>query len=368
MNDKVETEKEAGRRPLGRTLLALALGASLLALAGPRAVLSQPATWGPITDLVRSLEVGRPVSHGHLTIVPVYLTSVRLRAEFVPFDEAVKNGWVEITELDGGRVPEVRISNRSKRTVYLMGGEILTGAKQDRILATDLLLGPGTADLVVPVYCVEHGRWTQTTGTFTTKNNIGTFELRAKAQLQEVEAQSAIWNKISEQNRKMGVAAPTSAYQDAYDAAPNKERIKVIEEKMTAVPRLYKDTVGVVIALGGRVVSVDIFANPALFAKQWPKILRSSALSAITHETPGVLSQKAAADFLRTFPLRPYHIKKGLDLGMEYVSVETGANIKALVYEGAVVHLAAFPQDDGRMKVIDDRTDDQRIRVIRDAE
>jgi hypothetical protein len=105
-----------------------------------------------------------------------------------------------------------------------------------------------------------------------------------------------------------------------------------------------------------------------LFAKEWPKILRSSALSSITHETPGVLDQRAAAAMLRTFPAKEYQIKKGLDLGMDYTSVETEANIKALVYQGAVLHLAAFPQEDGRMKVIDDRTDDQRIRVIREAE
>ena len=368
MRNKEKMEKEMGRRRLGRTVLTLVLGVTLLALAGPGPVLSQPAPGRPISDLIGSLEVGRPVSHGPLTIVPVYLTAVRLRSEFVPFDEAVKNGWVEIAELDGGRVPQVRISNRSKRTIYLMGGEILSGAKQDRILASDLLLGPGTADLVVPVYCVEHGRWTQTTGTFTTKGNIGTFALRAKAQKQEPEAQSEIWDKISEENRKMGVAAPTSAYQAAYDAAPNKEKMQVIEEKMAAIPRLYRDTVGVVIALGGRVVSVDIFANPALFTKQWPKILRSSALSALTHETVGRLDQRAAAAMLRTFPAKEYQIKKGLDLGMDYTSVETEANIKALVYQGAVLHLAAFPQEDSRMKVIDDPTDDQRIRVIREAE
>ncbi|MDH4197708.1 MAG: hypothetical protein OEW05_09900 [Candidatus Aminicenantes bacterium] len=368
MRNKEKMEKEAGRRRLRRAALTLVLGATLLALAGPRLVLSQSSPGRPISDLVRSLEVGRPVSHGHLTIVPVYLTAVRLRTEFVPFDEAVKNGWLEITELDGGSVPEVKISNRSKRTIYLMGGEILTGAKQDRMLASDLLLGPGTTDLVVPVYCVEHGRWTQTTGTFTTRNIIGTSALRDKAQKQAAEAQSEIWDTISEQNRVMGVAAPTSAYQAAYDAASNKARIKVIEEKMTAIPRLYKDTVGVVIALGGRVVSVDIFGNPALFAKQWPKILRSSALSALTHKTPGLLDQRAAAALLRTFPAMNYQVKKGLDLGMDHTSIETGANIKALVYQGAVLHLAAFPEDDGRMKVIDDRTADERIRVIREAE
>jgi hypothetical protein len=361
MNTNTTTvTKGRGRRLL---LGGLALGAALLlGLRAPHAAGDQG---GPISALIKLLEVGRPVAHQALTIVPIYRTDTPRPGDFVMLDEAVKNGWIEIGELDGGRVPQVRISNLSKRTIYIMGGEILTGARQDRILASDLLLGPGTRNLVVPVYCVEHGRWTAVTPNFTTRNNIGTYDLRAKAAGKGETAQSEIWNSVAEQNARVGVASPTSAYQDAYEAEGNKRKIQAIEEKMSAIPRLMKDTVGVVIALGGRIVSADIFADAVLFQKQWPKILRSSALSAIGHQGTGKLDQASAATFLKALVDKNYQQKKSLDLGIEYSCLDDDVTVQALAFDGAVVHLAAFAQQGGLKKVIETEGPEQRIRVIR---
>lgn len=355
--NKTKVTKGMGWRVL---LACLALGAVLV-----NSPFASPDKTGSVAMLVKLLEVGRSVAYQALTIVPIYRADNPRPGDFVMLDEAVKNGWIEIGELDGGRVPQVRISNLSKRTIYIMGGEILTGARQDRILASDLLLGPGTRNLVVPVYCVEHGRWTAVSPNFTTKNNIGTYDLRAKAAGKGEAAQSEIWNSVAEQNVRVGVASPTSAYQDAYEAEGNKRKIQAIEEKMSAIPRLMRDTVGVVIALGGRIVSTDIFADPALFQKQWPKILRSSALSAIGHQGTGKLDQAAAADFLKGLMDKTYQQKKGLDLGIEHSCLDDDVTVQALAFENAVVHLAAFAQEGGRKKVIETEGPEQRIRVIR---
>ncbi|MCX6558929.1 MAG: hypothetical protein NTZ26_00310 [Candidatus Aminicenantes bacterium] len=352
--------KGMGRRA---ALALLVLGGFLLAAGAAPAADKN----GPIPSLVRVLEVGRPVTHQGLTIVPVYRTDAPRPKDWVMFDEAVKNGWIEVGELDGGRVPQVRISNLSKRTIYLMGGEILTGARQDRILASDLLLGPGTRNLVVPVFCVEHGRWTAVSPGFTTKNNIGTYDLRAKAMAKGEAAQTEIWDRVAEQNARVGAASPTGAYQDAYESAGAKKQIAEIEDRMTAIPRLMKDTVGVVIGLGGRIVSADLFADPALFQKQWPKILRSSALAALGRRGEGSLKPEAAADFLKALLDKDYQIKKGLDLGFEHSFLDKDVNVQALVVDQAVAHLAAFAQEDDRTKVTGTDGPEQRIRVIRDG-
>lgn len=319
----------------------------------------------PVQDLIRSLEVGKPVSYGSLTVVPVYLTRIKDKTKYVTLEDAMKHKWLEITELEGGRVPRVKISNHSKHMIYLMGGEILTGCKQDRILASDLLLAPGTQDLTVPVYCVEHGRWTHRSKEFYSKNNIGTYKLRAKAQEKSAAAQSEIWDQISRQNRKMGVASPTSAYQDAYENKENVVRIEKIEKRMKVIPQLKKDTVGVVIGLGGKIVNVDIFANSFLFKKQWPKILRSSALSSINNDSSGTLGQNDAVNFLKSFMDKIFQTKKSLALGYEWTAIDSAANILALVYKGSVIHLAGFPQEKGGRKETQRDTPEQRIRVIR---
>jgi hypothetical protein len=161
----------------------------------------------------------------------------------------------------------------------------------------------------------------------------------------------------------MGVASATGAYQDAYDKEENRARISKIEEKMRNLPRLHADTVGVVIGLGAEVVSTDIFANPDLFIKQWPKILKSSALSSFGSAKGGSLDRTEAAEFLRSFMDRKYRSQSGLDLGVEYTSIDSEANIQALAYNDGVVHLAGFPQQEDRIKVIRDDRSDPRVPV-----
>jgi len=333
------------------TIMAMAvLTASLLA--GVKTSTVAQESRNPIPTMVRNLELGKPVSHGSLTIVPVYLDRVLDRTRYATLEDALKNGWITITEVEGGRVPQVKISNPSKHLVFLMGGEILTGCRQDRILAGDILLAPGTKDLLVPVYCVEQGRWSHVSQSFSSKQNLGTPALRARAQEKSPEAQSEIWGRIAEENRVMGVASATSAYQDAYDKKENRAEISKIEDKMRDVPRLYADTVGVVICVGDEVVSADIFANPDLFAKEWPKILKSSALSSLGSAKGGSPGRDEAAKFLRSFLDRKFRSQSGLDLGTEYSSIDSEANIQALAYNDGVVHLAGFPQEDDRIKVV----------------
>jgi hypothetical protein len=320
---------------------------------------------GPIQNLINTLEVGKALSYKNLTIIPVYSTKLRDRTKYTTLDEAFKNKWVEVTEVDGGQVPRVKITNLSKRTIYMMGGEILTGCKQDRILAQDVLLAPGTKNLLVPVYCVEHGRWTRNTSTFYSKKNIGTYKLRSRAQAKAPAAQSKIWEQIDKQNRDMGVVSGTSAYQDAYEKEENKASIAEIERKMQRVPRLYDDTIGVVIGLGNRIVSMDIFANPYLFKKQWPKILKSSALSSITNVKRGNITQHDAANFLKSLFGKDYERKPALDLGYELSVNDSDVNVNALVYKEKNIHMAGFPREDEKIGIKKSQNQDQRLRVIR---
>ncbi|MBP1766887.1 MAG: hypothetical protein H6P98_1002 [Candidatus Aminicenantes bacterium] len=344
------------------TTLAMAvLTALLLGTVRPAAVAEDSRD--PVRDTVRRLELGKGVSHGSLTIIPVYLDRVVDRTGYVSLDDALKNGWIAITEVEGGRVPQVKISNLSKHMIFLMGGEILTGCRQDRILAGDILLAPGTKDLLAPVYCVEQGRWSHVSQSFFSKKNLGTPALRARAQEKAPAAQSEIWGKIAEENSVMGVASATGAYQDAYDKEENRARISKIEEKMAGLPRLHSDTVGVVIGVGGSVVSADIFANPELFLKQWPKILKSSAFTSLGSARAASLDRDRAAEFLRSFLSRRFRTQPGLDLGVEYTSIDSVANIQALAHNDRVVHLAGFPQEEDRIKVI---LDDQRAPWLPD--
>lgn len=306
----------------------------------------------PVTRLIKSLELGKPLEHGGLTIIPVHMDRVGDRTSYATLEDALRNGWILVSEVETGRVPQVQISNLSRHAIFLMGGEILTGCRQDRILAQDVLLAPGTKNLLAPVFCVERGRWTPASSGFTSKQNLGTPALRAVALTKGAAAQSEIWDRIASENSKMGVTSPTEAYQDAYEKDGNKAAILGIEKKMKEAPFLESDAVGVIIAIGGAIASADIFANPDLFAKEWPKLLKSSALSSLGGPKSGGIDRERAAEFLRSFLDRGYRAQDGLDLGTEYVSTGLDVHIRALAVPSGVIHLSGFPQEKDRVKVV----------------
>jgi hypothetical protein len=162
-----------------------------------------------IQDLIETLEVGEPVYYDNLTIVPVYTTHVKDRSRYTTLDEALDKRWLEITEVDGGRVPQVRLRNRSDKYIFVMGGEILTGCRQDRIVGRDLMIRPHSKNVIVPVYCVEQGRWNYESEEFYSKKNLGTYDLRAEGQKCAGGAQDNIWGHVRSMCDRIGVPSAT---------------------------------------------------------------------------------------------------------------------------------------------------------------
>lgn len=295
--------------------------------------------------LIGKLEVGEAVYYENLTILPVYYIKPEAVSGYPTLDEALENNWLEITEVQGGRVPEVKITNRSDRYIFLLGGEILTGCKQDRIVGKDVLLGPKAKDVLVPVYCVEQGRWTHNSPQFYSKSNLGTYYLRSQAQMQLRSSQSNIWEHVSKSNRKMGVASRTNAYQELYDSPVVQRKIESYEKKMRDLPHMHKDTIGIVVGLGGKIVSADIFTSPAMFNKLWPKLLKSLAAAAISNDTKGSLGAEDAAEFLRKLYNKDFAKRSAVSEGVELYAVDDEINGNAIVFANEIIHLAVFTQD-----------------------
>lgn len=297
-----------------------------------------------IRDLIETLEVGGPIYYENLTIIPVYARCIRDQRYYSTLDEALDHGWLEITEVDGGSVPRVKVTNRSDDYIFVMGGEILSGCRQDRIVGRDVLLSPRARNVIIPVYCVEQGRWTYESKTFHSRGNLGTCRLRAEGQKASDGAQRDIWDRVSSVFEQVGLRSGTSRFQEAYECDETRKRISRVEKSMERMPYLCPDAIGVVIGVGGHVSSVDIFLNPDLFERLWPKLLRSSALAAFCDPARGSITQRDAILFLRGLHDHHYSMKAAIDQGFELSMLDSEVNVNALVYRDAVTHLAAFPE------------------------
>jgi len=318
-----------------------------------------------IQTLFRSLAVGEPVSYENLTVIPVYGSAIIDRSIYTTLDEALANNWLEIVEQKRASVPQVRVSNHSHNYVFLMGGEIISGGRQDRVIARDVLLAPRVRHVNVPVYCTEQNRWNQQTARFYSKKNLGTWRIRATSQYSPAGAQTSIWSDISTSLRNLGVRSSTGAYQSAYEQKGVRDEIRRHEQYLSAVPRLRGDAVGVVIAVGPNIISADIFGSPQLFRGLWPKILKSAALSAINDRRAGRIDPQAAVAFLNCVYRADFTIQGAVNLGREYSAFDNNVNVNALAFRHNVLHLAAFPRGIGTYPIDSNYAPEQRIPVIR---
>ena len=329
-------------RKISLILFAIVLATGLL-MADPVSVSAQ--SQNDLFDMIEALEVGEPVYYEFLTIVPVYSDNTKDRTRYATLEEALRNGWLDVEEFSSGSVPRVSVSNNSGNYVFIMGGEILTGCKQDRIVSRDALIGPRSHGVTLPVYCVEQGRWSENSDRFYSKGNLGTYQMRSYAQYGRQTMQASIWAHVSEANSRMGVRSSSNAYQALYDSEPVRRKIGSYERHLGRIPDLGRGTVGVVIAVGSRIVSADVFGNTRTFKALWPKIVKSAAMSAVYDGFSGRITQEAAARYLRRLHSNYYQQRQGIDLGVDLYCADHGVNVNALTWRHSVIHMAAFTEE-----------------------
>lgn len=311
---------------------------ALLGLALPLAA-ETPAA---IARAFGSLGLGEPQRFEGLTVI-LLLGRPPASRGCVTLEQALEREWLQIEEKDGGSVPEVWVTNRSDQTVFLMGGEILSGARQDRIVRQDVLVGPRRKRLAVPVYCVEQGRWHFTTERFGSEKNLGTYKLRAKARAGGPQGQSEVWAEVASANEQAGVLSPTGAYQDAYRDGRTARQAQELERRLANLARSQPLAVGVVVGLGDSIVSLDLFGDPSVFRELWPKILKSTALAA--RGGPARMTRGQATRLLDQLAHGDYLTGEAVDLGSALELHDAQWEAGALVSEGSLLHLAAFPQE-----------------------
>lgn len=237
-----------------------------------------------IREYLDMAKVGRKQVYKNMAVFPL-LSDYSLASDYILLDEALGSSVIEVTEVnDHGAVPNLKVHNKSPKMVLILDGEELVGAKQNRIVNTTILIAAG-ATVVIPVSCVEQGRWSYNTPRFYSEERIMPSRMRAmkSEQIQrsvrdrgEFQAdQSALWADISERAKRREAMSPSMAMANIYE-----KDLPSLQEYLQHFS-LIGYQVGAVFLINGEVVGMDAFGRPETFSKVFTKLVQSYALDAI---------------------------------------------------------------------------------------
>jgi ARG/rhodanese/phosphatase superfamily protein len=294
-----------------------------------------------------SITVGNPSSFGGLTIFPLFRTgSMSAPPDYALLDEAIAHGSARITELsESGSVPELRFENLGESPVLLLDGEELLGAKQNRVLNLTIL-APRKQSIIIPVSCVEAGRWHANTKEFHPAKHILYSRARAAKSAQVSLAmslnnsprsdQGAIWDEIAAKAERLSSRSPTQAMNAMYDSTA---------VSLDAYVRAFgwvEAQAGVIFAIGSETMGLDLMDHPFTMRAMLPKLLRSYALDAVEAPHPVVATDGQAAQFLAHTAAAESLIRPSIGIGNDVRL--TGSNVSgaALWANDRYVHVCSF--------------------------
>jgi len=312
-----------------RQALRLVLSAAAALAVCPAAALADKAGFDP-----DALDVGEPVLAHNIAVVPLFTKKAPPYDEYVVLEEAQAARSVKVSETRGGQVDQLVVRNRDsdKRPLYLLGGEVVLGGKQDRMVVNDTVVDPASTK-VLEVRCVEQGRWEGTDLTFRAGEAVAHPDLRRAALFK---GQGDVWSEVARKSSASQVSSATGTYRRVLQDKKVRDRIKgYLDELQARIPRSEKLT-GLAVAINGNLELVDVFDSPRLYAKLERKLLASYVLAALERQ-PGS-EAKARAYQAKAKKLGKAHVDtliRGTDAG--------GAGQKGNAKAGAQAQAAGGP-------------------------
>jgi len=221
--------------------------------------------------------------------------------DYISLGSALKKDVVQVKEVSqAGDVNTLVVLNASDHFVFMMDGDVLAGAKQNRVVNTSILLSPKSKTFI-PVSCVEQGRWRHTSLKFTDSTFVASSKLRAdkarrvRENLKKHKAfdadQREVWNYVSQSQQLYKMTSPTSNLSDIFEK--QEKDFDAFADAFPANPT----TNGVAIFIGTRLMALDIFNRREVYREYFPKILRATAFEAFQHPSKSTTVGQKEAEF-----------------------------------------------------------------------
>jgi hypothetical protein len=297
------------------------------------------------------VRVGEPLRYEALSVFPLF-AGVDSPVEYLLSDEGIGSGCVTVEEVsEQGSVPDLLVENKGDLRVLFLEGEELVGAKQNRVLNTSVLIA-AKSKVKIPVSCVEAGRWAYRGTRYSGSRQFGSGGTHSPSKLRSVlkmsvsesmrlsgshrSDQSKVWAEVSRQQESLGTSSASSAMSDTFQNY--KQRVTEFQGKLQYVD----GASGVAVAIGHKIVAVDMFDKPATCRKVWNRLLSGYVLDALEAKADEVqVDAGSVQEMLGTARAMSWEKAAPVGEGEEYRAQSGGGvHASALTFHESPVHLS----------------------------
>ena len=293
--------------------------------------------------------ISDPVKKNNITIF--FLQSkTKLENNFLTLEESISKSLVDIKEVNSkGTIRYLKVSNKSNQKLLILGSEQIIGnaLKQNRVVNNTTLV-PEQTTIMLSVSCCEKNRWSPAVANnictseslYFTKgrinNSVNIFDNNKTDQFK-------IWEDIAEKLDEFNTKSFTGTLEDTYN------KNKLYFDEITNYFTINENDVGVVAAIGNRLVNVEIFSSNKLLKMYFPKIIKSLIFESYKKTSQNYLL--GLKDVYKLFRLIEFSEKKLHKPHNDCLGEEIRFNSDRVVgsclnYKEKLLHFSGFLKDD----------------------
>ncbi len=220
---------------------------------------------------------------------------------YISVAKAINGNLIEVKEVsDAGSVNHLFVVNHSDDYVFIMDGDMLEGAKQNRVVNTSIFLAP-MSKTTIPVSCVEKNRWSHRTAKFSPSDFTMPSKARAekartvksnlKQSNQYLSNQHEVWDSVDRYSNSLNFVSETSDLNEIIHS-----REKDFKEFLASF-KFNEAANGMAMFSGHSLLSIDIFNRKDIYKEYFERLLKSAAVEMFALKSPNKAVTEAEASF-----------------------------------------------------------------------
>jgi len=296
-------------------------------------------------SFLSTLKLGRALRYKELTVYPLFGHNGH-EPVYALLQDAIASKTAEVSEVDeSGDIPSLRVTNRGSKPLLVPEGDILIGAKQDRVVNITIIVA-ANSQIILPVSCVEQGRWHHVSRNFDVafsapprlrRDKVRSVQRNRSERAEAQSDQGEVWENVHAMLAMSACPSDTDSMADLYRA--RRDRLEDYRKQ----PALPEKAIGFVMASGNRILGVDLFDSPRTMSRVWPRVQEGYFIEALCDEdAEGKVTRKQAEEFLARLGENLQNNAEPIGEGTELFIDGKDVSGTGVWYQDRLCHLSAF--------------------------